>query len=385
MLSKKRILAASVCSLALSAFAATSASADGHTYTPRQAAGYVYVNDNTVGNNTLAGFERNASGSLTPLSGSPFATGGAGSGKGLTSQGALQASGNGRFLLAVDAGSNQISVLRPGFNGVPQPVGPPVSSGGVDPVSIAVSGNLVYVANAGAGGTNVTGFYLAPWGGLYPLPGASAALPAGSGPGDVLVSPNGENLIVTLVNTSQIASFSVRWNGSLVAAQGSPFTAQGLGPFGSGFRPNRFGQTQLFVTNAHNGTELGTVSAFNVSFSGELNSIGASPFADLQTAPCWLTISANGQFLYAVNTGSGTISSYEIEPEGSLKRLGSTPPVAAGEGAVDDRLSPDGRTLFVNASAADKVLSFDVNGGTLTAGATTPLPGGAVASGIVVD
>ncbi len=385
MLSKKLMLAASSCSLALFALAVTSASASAD---PSQVVGHVYVDDNTVGTNTLAGFERHADGSLTPIPGSPFAIGGAGSGKGLGSQGALQLSSDGRYLLAVDAASNQISVLRVGWNGVPQPVGPPVSSGGVDPVSVAVSGDLVYVANAGAGGTNVTGFYLAPWGGLYPLPGASAALPEGSGPGDVLVSPNGQNLIVTLVDTSQIASFSVRWDGSLVAAQGSPFTAQGLGPFGSGFRPNRYGQnspSQLFVTNAHNGAGLGTVSAFDVSWSGQLSSIGASPFADGQTAPCWLTISANGQFLYAVNTGSGTISSYAIEPDGSLKLLGSTPPLAAGEGAVDDRLSPDGRTLFVNASEADEVLSFAVDGGSLTAGPTTPLPEGAVASGIVVD
>jgi 6-phosphogluconolactonase (cycloisomerase 2 family) len=388
MLSIRRILGASSCSLALFAFAATSASAFEHASPPGQDRGHVYVNDNTVGTNTLAGFERQADGSLTAIPGSPFAIGGAGTGKGLGSQGALQASSDGRYLLAVDAGSSQISVLRVDRQGVPQPVGPPVSSGGVDPVSIAVSGNLVYVANAGAGGTNVAVFFLAPWGGLYPLPGATAALPEGSGPGDVLVSPDGRNVVVTLVNTSQIASFSVRWNGALIAAPGSPFEAQGKGPFGSGFRPDRErrnGPAQLFVTNAHNGEGLGTVSAFDVSWSGELSSIGASPFPDAQTAPCWLTISADGRFLYAVNTASGTVSSYGIEHEGSLKLLGSTPPVAAGQGAVDDGLSPDGRTLFVNASAADDVLSFAVDGGSLTAGPTTPLPTGAVASGIVVN
>ena len=31
-----------------------------------------------------------------------------------------------------------------------------------------------------------------------------------------------------------------------------------------------------------------------------------SPFADLQTAPCWVEISHNGRFLFTVNTGSGS-------------------------------------------------------------------------------
>jgi 6-phosphogluconolactonase len=347
--------------------------------------GHAYVNDNTAGENTIAGVERHADGSLTPIPGSPFPAGGVGSGAGLASQGALQLSSDGRYLLAVDAASNQISVLRLGLDGVPEPVGAPVSSGGNDPVSIAVSGNLVYVANAGASDTNVTGFYLAPWGVLYPLPHSTVALPEGSGPGDVLFNPTGQKLVVTLVNTSTIASFDVRFDGRLIAAPGSPFAAQGPGPFGSEFRPTN--PSQLYVSNAHGGTSNGTVSAFEVSLSGELTSIGASPFADLQTAPCWVEISHDGQYLFTVNTGSGEISSYAITPGGSLTLLGSTPFGLAGAGAVDARLSPDGRTLLVNASKADVIASFAVNGGNLTElpSSPTPLPAGAVASGIVVD
>ena len=54
-------------------------------------------------------------GSLTPIPGSPFPAGGVGSGAGLASQGAIQSSSDGRLLLAVDAASNQISVLALGF------------------------------------------------------------------------------------------------------------------------------------------------------------------------------------------------------------------------------------------------------------------------------
>src|SRR5205823_11363385 len=73
--------------------------------------GHLYVNDSTAGANTIAAFDRHADGTLTPVPGSPFPAGGAGTGTGIGSQGALQATDDGRYLLAVDAGSNQISVL----------------------------------------------------------------------------------------------------------------------------------------------------------------------------------------------------------------------------------------------------------------------------------
>src|SRR5712691_416267 len=123
--------------------------------------GHVYVNDNTAGTNTIGAFDRHADGTLTPEAGSPFAAGGAGTGSGLASQGALQFSPDGRFLIAVDAGSNQLSVLRVHSDGSLRLVpGGVVSSRGTLPDSIAVHGDLVYVANSGAGHSNYTGFRL---------------------------------------------------------------------------------------------------------------------------------------------------------------------------------------------------------------------------------
>src|ERR1700728_4280523 len=73
--------------------------------------GHLYVNDNTAPANTIAGFDRHADGSLTPIPGSPFATGGAGTGAVIGSQGALQTTAGGRALLAVDPGSNDVAEL----------------------------------------------------------------------------------------------------------------------------------------------------------------------------------------------------------------------------------------------------------------------------------
>src|SRR3954469_9336607 len=93
--------------------------------------GHAYVNGNTTGINTVDVLNRHADGSLSPAAGSPVAIGGAGLGAGLGSKGAIEASPDGRDIPAVDAGSNEVSVLRVGAYGTPSLVGSPVPSGGV--------------------------------------------------------------------------------------------------------------------------------------------------------------------------------------------------------------------------------------------------------------
>ena len=349
------------------------------------AAGYVYLNDDTAGANTIAGFQRQADGSLTPLPGSPFTAGGAGTGTGLASQGAIQTALDGRYELAVDAGSNQLSVLSTEPGGALAPVGGGVvSSGGVDPVSVAVHGNLVYVVNAGPAAPNLTGFVLTPFGRLIPLPQATFPLPANSQPGEVLFNSTGTKLVATLIGSSQIASYTVSGDGYLNPAAGSPYPGQGLGAFGSQFSP--INPDLLFVSNPHNGADLGTVSAFDDGFGGMLSSVGASPYADGQTAPCWVAITPDGRYLFAVNAGSQDISRYAIARDGTLTLLGTTPVSGANPGPLDAQVSPDGRTLYVDESGAQAVGVFAVQGGDLTELPNSPvaLPAGAAAAGVSV-
>jgi 6-phosphogluconolactonase len=290
-----------------------------------------------------------------------------------------------RYLIAVDAGSGQISVLRIHPDGTLRLVGGGVvASGGLDPVSVAEYRGLVYVANAGSGGSNYTGFVLNPGGHLRPLADSTIALPPTAQPGDVLFNGTGTNLVGARIGTSQIDSFRVGRDGRLTAAPGSPFAAQGPGPFGSEFRPTD--PSQLFVSNAHGGPGAGTVSAFSVAADGTLSSIGASPFADLQTAPCWVEITHDGSFLFTVNTGSGQISRYSISPDGTLNLLGSTAVSGQkGVGAVDARLSPDGQDLYVNESAAGQIGEFAVSGGNLTPLGSIPVSTGAGAAGLATN
>ncbi len=383
MRSLKRLSArASALAVVLSMAAAASAAAS-----PNPVVGHVYVNDNTSPVNTIAAFDRHADGTLTPVAGSPFPTGGAGTGSTIGSQGALQTARHGHYLLAVDAGSDQISVLRIGQDGSLRRVHRGVvASNGSEPVSIAVNDRLVYVANAGDSAVNYTGFVLSGGGRLRPLRGSTVSLPVGSQPGDVLFNADGTNLAGTRVGTSLIDSFRVGRDGRLNAAPGSPFAAQGQGPFGSEFRPTD--PRQLFVSNAHGGTGNGTVSAFHVGFDGALTSIGASPFADNQTAPCWVEITHDGRYLFTVNTASSSISSYTIARDGTLSLLGSTPlNDPSGLGPFDARLSPDGRTLWVVDNGGVAVSGLRVSGGNLVELSSSPvsLPAGAAPFGIVVN
>ena len=146
--------------------------------------GHVYVNDNTAVANTVGAFHQHRDGSLTATPASPFAAGGAGTGTIVGSMGALQKTDYGRFLLAVDTGSNQISVLRVGSDGTLAAVGSPVGSGGIAPVSIAIHTSLVYVANEGDGtsGSNYTGFTLSSTGALSPLSNSTVPLPPTAAP-----------------------------------------------------------------------------------------------------------------------------------------------------------------------------------------------------------
>ena len=351
--------------------------------------GHVYVNNNTPGQNTVAGFDRHANGSLTTIAGSPFAAGGAGTGLPFGSAGGLQRSSDGRYLLATDPASNQVSVLRIGRNGSLNLVDV-ASSNGATPVSIATHGSLVYVANTGAGGSNYTGFRLSRGGHLRPISGSTYALPDNAMPGHVLISPDGRRLVGTRVGPnagpSFLDAFRIGRDGRLTPAPGSPFAAQRIGPFGSAFSPTS--HDQLFVSNAHDGPGAGSVSAYQVAGNGTLSAISGSPFADNQTAPCWIAISPNGRALFAINTAVPSISRYTIAANGTLGLVGTTSfNTPTGLRPFDAAVTPGGHFLYVVDAGAARVSAFRVSGTSLTeiAGSPVAIAGGGAPFGLVID
>lgn len=349
--------------------------------------GHLYTDLNTAHVNQVAGFDRHADGTLTPIPGSPFAVGGVGTGKGVGSQGALQFADNDSLLLAVDAGSSEISTLKVGGDGSLTKVAV-VASGGNTPASLAISGSQVYVANQGPKNANYTGFTLGSDGTLSPEANATVKLAADADPGDVLINTSGTRLVGTEVGPSVIDSFTVGQDGKLTKAKGSPIAAQGPGPFGSAFDPAN--PNRVFISNAHGGDNAGTVSAFNDSAKGVLTSIGAGPFNDLQTAPCWVALNPSGTELLAVNTAVPSVSRYSVTQSGSLRLTGTAKFAgkdAATYGPEDAALTPNADMLWAVDTKGDALSGFHTAGGHITAAAAsqTPLPKGAAPFGIAIN
>jgi 6-phosphogluconolactonase (cycloisomerase 2 family) len=98
-------------------------------------------------------------------------------------------------------------------------------------------------------------------------------------------------------------------------------------------------------------------------------------------------ISHEGRYLFAVNTGSTSISSYRILSNGSLRNLTSTP-FSSGVGIrpFDARLDVSGDYLYVVDAAIASVSGFAVSGGSLMELASSPttLPTGATPFGIAI-
>lgn len=341
--------------------------------------GAVYVLTNQV-SNAVAVFDRAPNGTLTPAG--MFSTGGAGNpvpppgdaaADPLASQGALVLSNNNKLLFAVNAGSNEISVLSIGKDSLT--VVDKVSSGGVRPISLTLHGDLLYVLNEG-GTPNITGFTVSNTGELTLLPGSSRPLTGGSmaDPAQVSFSRDGALLIVTEKATNLIDVYVVGSDGSAGPPISNP--SSGQTPFGFAFDQHN----NLIVSEAFGGApNASAVSSYTAAFSGMLNVVSES-VPDFQTAACWIVITDNGRYVYTSNTGSGSVSSYELSSSGVLTLLNSE---AANTGAmsapIDMALTNGSRYLYVHAAGLQVVQGFRVEAdGSLTAiGSGGGLPLGA--------
>lgn len=347
---------------------AASASASGN--------GGVFTLTNSPSGNAVAVYSRDATGGLHFENFVP--TGGLGSGAGLGSQGALTLTDNGRWLLAVNAGSNDVSTFAVGPKGLK--LVDRVASGGTLPISVTVHDSVVYVLNAGGAG-NVSGFTLGQDGHLAAI-GSSTKPLSGAGPAQVQFSPDGDLLVVSEKAANQFEVFNVDNQGMITGQIVQP--SVGLTPFGFSFGK----RGRLYVSEAFGGAVDGSaVSSYDSQDDGTLSVISPS-VSTTETAACWIATTPDGKYVYAANAGSGSISGYRVDRDGSISLLdsdGRTGVVGAGSSVIDLGVSVNGRYLYVLARGFGSVYSFSINpDGSLTPLGHTDGTLGAATTGIAV-
>lgn len=339
---------------------------------------FLYTLDNDPQRNSVAVFRRWPDGSLMQLVGSPFNAGGKGlTGGDIDEQGAIRIAG--RFVLAVNPGSDTVAVFEKTPRGLLHVEGSPFPSGGSTPLSLAVHGDMVYVANQAAefahpqSEPNITGFRLMSSGRLAAIPGSMVKLPKGMGPAQVEFTSNGQVLVATAGfqadggDGSRIYTYRVMSNGQLMAGENSPIKPEGAtGTVGFSLSP---AGDRVFVS-----TFKGSgVTAFELNpASAAIRQMGM-PVENDQRAACWTVISKDGRTLYVGNFVSNSISVYDVSPEGNLTLLGSVPRRGAtNKDTKDIELSSDGRFLYAIGSGERQISIFKVESNRLL----TELPTG---------
>ncbi len=299
--------------------------------------GSVFTLSNSAAGNSVLVYARASDGTLNLVD--EVATGGLGSGGGLGSQGAVTLSDDGRWLLAVNAGSDSLSLFK--VNGTNLDLRGVADTHGDTPISVDVHADLAYVVNSGS--STIEGFRIGS-SGLTSLPGTELPLSGASvGPAQIEFSPDGKALAVTEKATNQIVTFRVSRSG---VSQGEVSPSSGQTPFGFEFDK----RGRMVVSEAFGGAPgAGVVSTYKL---GGGSAIAIDTEATTQTAACWIAITENGSFAYTTNTGSNSVSSFRLNRDGSLTLLGQT---SVGGAPTDLDFSDGDGYMYVLNSADDAI------------------------------
>ncbi|MEW2117370.1 beta-propeller fold lactonase family protein [Streptomyces sp. NPDC005474] len=327
----------------------------------------VFVQGNELAGNTIHVFERDDDGALTAAG--RYATGGKGGDQidaptdSLASQGSLVYDDRSGLLLAVNAGSGTVTSFR--VQGRELTDHQISSSGGDFPASVAVSGSLAYVMNAGGKGS-VQGFRITAKG-LVPLSGSYRSLGLdnkkvplfSSSPGQVAFTPDGRALVVTTKSANTVEVFPMRHDGRPSHQPVVNDSAGGV-PFAITFDKGG----RMLVAEA----EKSTVTTYKVRADGTLKVV-QQPLANGQNTLCWLERA--GDFFYGGNTGNSTVTGYRTDRHGKLALTNdvgiATPPSAMSQGVIDLAVTKDEKFLYVQNAVSGTVDGFRVGrNGSLT-------------------
>ena len=342
---------------------------------------YVYVSNGfPAGSNDVSALHINSDGSLTPVSGSPFPTGG-------TVTEGLSITPDAQHLYVAEFGADNVVGFNiasdGGLNKAPNsPYGPAKSALGVIPDP---NGGHVFVWNHNAdtiGSWNVAGD-----GSLSQISGSPIPIPSGlHNPFAGSVAPDGRNIFVPNensdpvagVSTDKVTAYDIGSDGSLGAhqsiASGNP-SAGGSNPFGSGITPD--GQF-YYVSNPEDGPN-GTLQGYSVSGAGGfLTPLSGFPKNVAPgNHPLNIAISPDGQHLYVATRISSSVNAYNIGSDGSLSSIPGSPFATDGTNGKALAFTPDGKRLYVSNNGSDDITGFNVaSDGSLTLIPGSPWPTG---------
>ena len=326
--------------------------------------GNVYVMDNNPEGNNVVAYFRSRTGKLINIGN--YSTQGLGAGDNagadpLGSQGAMTLSRNKQNLYVVNAGSDDISVFSLTRIGLPVLI-QKISSNGDFPVSLAVSGRVLYVLNSGSDGS-ISGFRIDRNGRLTPISNSTRALGLGAStfpegdarnlaPGDIAFDRLNRRLLITHAGgnngTGELISFEL--NDDDTPGEVPSLTAsEGAVPFSLDFSING----AAVIAEAS-----GSVSSYNYNDGNELVNV-SSVIGNGQAATCWV-IATNNNFVYTTNTVSGTISKYRISRDGTLSLVDGVAAQNIGL-PIDFDLTRNQRLMYVVSSSEGGVRGFKVN------------------------
>ena len=325
-------------------------------------AGAVYVMTNQPANAVMA-FTRNPrTGALnlvdtesTQGAGNPIAMPGDPPTDPLASQGSLIVDEDNQYIYAVNAASNEISVLEVGKNSLE--FVQKISSGGVRPISLTIYDEYLYVLNEG-GTPNITGFAVADDGTLTPLAGSTQPLIGGAmaDPAEGSFNKTGTLLVVKEKMGNRIDTYEVGKDG--VAGPPIANPSAGMTPFGFAFGADDY----FYVSEAFGGMPMmGALSSYDAETS--MLEVVTPSLHNNQTASCWVAVNNDGTRIYVSNTGSGTISTYAANEEGELTLLNGAAANTGGMASspIDIALSNNGHFLYVLESGSHVVSAWRTN------------------------
>jgi 6-phosphogluconolactonase len=132
------------------------------------------------------------------------------------------------------------------------------------------------------------------------------------GAAQVSASPDGKRLVVTERLSNRLETLALDASGRPGAPVVTP--SSGAVPFGFAFGH----RGDVIVSEAG----ASSISSYRAGAGGELSTITASLPVGFGAA-CWVAVSPNGKRAYTGNA-SGSISGFDVAPDGSLTALGTT-------------------------------------------------------------